>query len=322
MDGIPSVSVIVPIYKVEKYIGRCLDSIKAQTFQNYEVIMINDGTPDNSAKIAEEYTVDPRFRLFHQKNSGVGSVRNRAIGLAQGEYLVFVDSDDSILPDHIENLYKAAYENNADIVCCGYCCCDEEGKHFRTSKIMKHNGIYYAEALYGNIIRDISIRRYLWNKLFKKSLFVDYDLYFPNMLFEDTCMLPKLFYHAKKAAVINSKTYVYTHRKSGITGFNDKRCIGNYLRANEEVERYFADTPEGEIYNKHMLYQRIKTALVTYCWLVIQIFKLRDAESFKENFSKINRYLIAPMPHTAGTAQNQAYEERRGSGKTLLKFNK
>lgn len=293
MDTTPSVSVIVPIYKVEGYIRRCLDSIKAQTFENYEVIMINDGTPDSSAKIAEEYTADPRFKLFHQQNEGIGSVRNKAIGLAKGEYLAFVDSDDSILPDHLKGLYEAAYENNADIVCCGYCCCDEEGGHFRTSKILKHKGVYSAEALYGDIIRDISIRRYLWNKLIRKSLFTDNDLYFPNMLFEDACILPKLFYNAGTVAVISGKTYVYTHRRSGITGFNDKRCIGNYLKANMEVERYFLNTPEGEIYKKHMIYQRVKTASVTYCWLVIQIFKLRDFESFKENLSKINRYLAS-----------------------------
>lgn len=322
MDGIPLVSVIVPIYKVEKYIKRCLDSIKAQTFENYEVIMINDGTPDGSAKIAEKYTSDPRFKLFHQQNGGVGSVRNKAIGLAQGEYLAFVDSDDSVLPDHLENLYKAADENNADIVCCGYRCCDEEGKHSRTSKIMKHKGVYSAEALYGDIIRDISIRRYLWNKLIRKTLFTENGLFFPNMLFEDTCMLPKLFYNAKKIAVIKNKTYVYTHRKSSITGFNDKRCIGNYLKANEEVERYFTDTPEGEIYNKHMLYQKIKTASVTYCWLVIQIFKLRDPESFKENLSKINRYLTAPPFRAARGSQSRGYGKRHSLREALLKLYK
>lgn len=313
MDTIPSVSVIVPIYKVEKYIKRCLDSIKAQTFENYEVIMINDGTPDNSAKIAEEYTSDPRFKLFHQPNSGIGNVRNRAIGLAKGEYLAFVDSDDSILPDHLKGLYESAYESNADIVCCGYCCCDEEGGHFRTSKILKHKGVYSAEALYGDIIRDISIRRYLWNKLIRKTLFTDNGLYFPNMMFEDACILPKLFYHARIISVISGKTYVYTHRKSGITGFNDKRCIGNYLKANREVERYYLNTPEGEIYKSHMLYQRLKTASVTYCWLVIQIFKLRDAESFKENLSKINRYL------TARTSFSRIYAKSRRLRRNFIK---
>ena len=82
MDDIPSVSIIVPIYKVEKYIARCLDSIKAQTFQSYEVIMIDDGSPDKSAEIAEAYTSDSRFKLFHQKNGGVGSARNKAISLS------------------------------------------------------------------------------------------------------------------------------------------------------------------------------------------------------------------------------------------------
>lgn len=296
MDSIPSVSVIVPIYKVEKYIRRCLDSIRAQTFEDYEVIMINDGTPDNSAKIAEEYTSDPRFKLFHQQNKGIGNVRNRAIGLAKGEYLAFVDSDDCILPDHLKGLYEAAHKNNADIVCCGYCCQRDDGSGFRTSKIMKRKGVYQAEALYGNIIRDISIRRYLWNKLFRKRLFTDNKIDFPNMLFEDTCIIPKLFYHARRVAVISGKTYVYTRRKSGITGFNDKRCIGNYLKANQEVERYFLSTPEGENYKAHMLYQRVKTASVTYCWLVMQFFKISDMKCNMENFARINKYLTADFP--------------------------
>ncbi|MCM1055657.1 MAG: glycosyltransferase [Bacteroides sp.] len=293
MEHTPLVSVIVPIYKVEKYIERCLDSIKAQTLRDFEVIMIDDGSPDGSAAIAEKYTDDPRFKLYRQENMGVGAVRNRAIDMAESEYVAFVDSDDSILPEHLERLYNAAAENGADIVCCGYCCCDEEGKHFRTSKIMKRRGVYPAEKLFGCIIRDISVRRYLWSKLFRKTLFTDNGLYFPKMMFEDAYIIPKLFYHARTVAVIGEKTYVYTHRASGITGFNDKRCINDYLTANESVERYFLSTPEAEHYVKHMIYQRVKTACVAYCWLVIQIFKLRDTESFKENFSRINRYLTA-----------------------------
>lgn len=306
MEKKPLVSVIVPIYKVEKYIERCLDSIKSQTFQNYEVIMINDGTPDKSAIIAEKYTSDPRFKLYHQKNSGIGTVRNRAIDMARGEYLAFVDSDDHILPNHLEGLCKAAEENDADIVCCGYCCCDENGKHFRTSKILKRRGVYPAERLYGNIIRDISIRRYVWNKLFRKKLFTDNGLYFPEMLFEDAYIIPKLFYCAKKIAVTSDKTYVYTHRASGITGFSDSRCINDYLAANESVENYFLSTPEAEFYTPHMIYQRLKTASVTYCWLVIQIFKLRDAKAFRENLSKINKYLTAPA-----TKKYDSVKERR-----------
>ncbi|MBD5117262.1 MAG: glycosyltransferase [Ruminococcaceae bacterium] len=311
MEHIPLVSVIVPIYKVEKYIKRCLDSIKAQTFQDYEVIMIDDGTPDNSAAIAEKYTADPRFKLYRQKNSGVGAVRNKAICLAHGEYLAFVDSDDSIFPNHLEGLCKAALENNADIVCCGYCCCDENGKHFRTGKILKRKGVYRAEELYGNIIRDISIRRYLWNKLFRKKLFTENDLYFPQMLFEDASIIPKLFYCAKTIAVTNDKTYVYTHRASGITGFNDKRCINDYLAANKSVEDYYLNTPEAEFYIGHMIYQRLKTASVTYCWLVIQIFKLRDKECFKENFAKINKYLTAPTWKEHGFAKERGSRVRK-----------
>lgn len=295
MEINPKISVIVPIYKVEGYIRRCLDSIKAQSFEDFEVVMINDGTPDASAEIAAEYTSDPRFRLYSQPNGGVGAARNKGVELARGEYVAFVDSDDGILPDHLENLYRAAAESGSDISCCGYRCYSEDWLHGRTCKIYKRSGVYFGESLYGVIIRDISLRRYIWGKLYKKSLFTDNGLYFPNRLFEDTYIIPLLFYYAGKIAVVKEKTYIYTRRKGSITGFGDRRCINDYIRANEEVEDFYLSAPEGEFYLKHMMYQRCKTASVTFCWAVIQAFKIRDAELFKTSLSGIGRYLTAPM---------------------------
>ncbi len=117
----PKISVIIPIYNVEKYLRRCLDSVINQTFTDWEVICVNDGSPDNSGKIADEYaTRDKRFIVYHRKNSGVSNARNYAISHANGEYIMFVDSDDCIHPQTLEILYKFAQQNDADIVSMRY----------------------------------------------------------------------------------------------------------------------------------------------------------------------------------------------------------
>ena len=292
METGPSVSIIVPIYKVEEYIARCLDSIKAQSFTDFEVIMIDDGTPDRSADIAEQYTADPRFRLYHQTNAGVGAARNHGLSLARGEYIAFVDSDDAVKPDHLEKLYTSARENGADIVCCSYCCCDEKGGHLRTSKIKKRSGIYPAEKLTGNILRDISVRRYLWSKLWRRTLFTDNNVVFPCVLFEDTRVIPILFYYAKKIAVITDATYIYTCRKNSITGLTAKNCIGDYIDANKVVDSFFMSTRESEFYLWNLKYQKIKTVLVTFCWLFVRAWRARTFEYFGTNLGKIARYAV------------------------------
>lgn len=293
MEYAPLVSVIVPIYNAERYIRRCLDSIRAQTFQNFEVIMINDGTTDSSADIAGEYTVDPRFKLYNQDNRGVGYARNRGLEMASGEYVAFVDSDDAIVPEHLEKLYAAAAKEDADIVCCGYCCCDDEGGHLRTSKITKRRGVYSSEKLIGNIIRDISIRRYLWSKLWRRSLFISKGISFPCITFEDACIIPILFYNAKRIAVITDRTYIYTCRNSSITGLTAKSCIGDYITANEKVEDYFLSRPEYEYYISHLIYQRCKTFFVTFAWLFVRLWRIKSFDYFGGNLKKILRYTFA-----------------------------
>lgn len=293
MENTPLVSVIVPIYKAEQYIKRCLDSVMAQTFQNFEVIMINDGTPDSSADIAAGYTYDPRFKLFNQENMGVGYARNRGLELARGEYVAFVDSDDAIAPEHLEKLYTAAVNADADIVCCSYCCCDEEGGHLRTSKITKRAGVYSSEKLIGNIIRDISIRRYLWSKLWRRSLFISKGISFPCITFEDACIIPILFYNARRVAVITDRTYIYTCRNNSITGLTAKSCIGDYITANEKVEDYFLSRPEYEYYISHLIYQRCKTFFVTFAWLFVRLWRIKSLDYFGGNFKKIFNYAFA-----------------------------
>jgi len=117
----PKISIIVPVYKVEKYLRRCLDSIVAQTFTDWECILIDDGSPDNSGKICDEYVAkDGRFRVIHQENQGVSAARNAGLDAAKGEWIGFVDSDDWIEPNMYEYLYNDALETRSDAVICGF----------------------------------------------------------------------------------------------------------------------------------------------------------------------------------------------------------
>ena len=111
------ISIIIPVYNAEDYLERCIQSILAQNFSSYEVILVDDGSTDSSALICDRYSAtDPRFRTIHKPNGGVSSARNAGISLAKGEYLMFVDSDDMLLPDAIESLMEKAYATGADIV--------------------------------------------------------------------------------------------------------------------------------------------------------------------------------------------------------------
>ena len=121
METSPKISIIVPVYKVEKYLCRCLDSIVAQTFTDWECILIDDGSPDNSGKICDEYAEkDGRFRVIHQENAGVSAARNAGLDAARGEWIGFVDSDDWVESNMYEYLYNNALETKSDVVICGF----------------------------------------------------------------------------------------------------------------------------------------------------------------------------------------------------------
>ena len=114
------ISIIVPVYKVEKYLRRCIDSIAAQTFTDWECILVDDGSPDDSGTICDEYAEnDKRFRVFHQENAGVSAARNKGLDEAKGEWICFVDSDDWIEKEMLEKMYNLAVKNKAEVVVCG-----------------------------------------------------------------------------------------------------------------------------------------------------------------------------------------------------------
>lgn len=126
----PKISIIVPVYKAEPYLRKCIDSILNQTFKDFELILVDDGSPDRCGEICDEYALkDSRIKIIHKENSGRSSARNVGLDIAQGEYIGFVDSDDWIEPDMYEVLYSKAKIESADIIALNYNCCIGEKKY-------------------------------------------------------------------------------------------------------------------------------------------------------------------------------------------------
>ena len=190
MNKQPAVSVIVPVYKAESYLHRCVDSLLAQTFPDFEILLIDDGSPDHSGEICDAYAMrDSRVRVFHKENGGVSSARQCGIDNARGEYTIHTDPDDWVEPDMLEELYKKAKEEDADMVICDYYL---EG-------LQRQYMNQRPSGLEGQIVLcDLMFQRLhgsLWNKLIRRACYRTYSVMLPKGLdyCEDVITLVQLW---------------------------------------------------------------------------------------------------------------------------------
>lgn len=220
----PLVSVIVPIYNVEKYLRCCIDSLLKQTLTNIEIILVDDGSPDNCGAIIDEYQEkDERIRVVHQVNQGLGPARNSGMRLAKGEYIGFVDSDDYVQPTMYESLYKIAKSGNFDIVTGGHkeCLLDGQIKDFPHPLAGTH---YYdsdkirsiRKRFYGHLYK-IDGKTYLpvsaWRSIYRRQIIVENNLSFMEILSEDIFFDLDIYPKINSVAFSNSTDYCY--RKEG-----------------------------------------------------------------------------------------------------------
>ena len=167
----PLISVIIPIYNAEKYLTMSLEALQNQTYKNFEALMINDGSSDNSEKIAAEFAAkDARFKLFNQQNQGGSASRNKGLELAQGEYIAFLDNDDIYAPVYLEVLLKNMQENNADVSCCSYIKFYGDGNYV-FDKVSGSQVFVSTMPFIDKFARKKKIEMLMWCKLYKKSLF-------------------------------------------------------------------------------------------------------------------------------------------------------
>lgn len=247
------ISIIVPIYNVEKYLKKCINSILEQTFNEFELILVNDGSTDQSLKICNEYKrLDSRVRVINKLNGGLSSARNAGLEVANGEYIAFVDSDDYIDSDMYNMMIGLAKERNADIVQCRF---KKVYDDYYDSKMeeLKFIEINSNNALYKLLkIGEINVQCVVsWNKIYKKELFK--DIRFPvGKIHEDEFTTYKLFDESKKVIIMENELYYYRQVKGSImnSGFNEKRL--NYLEAVKEQLNYFK-TKNFKIYMEVLL---------------------------------------------------------------------
>ena len=186
MDDNPQITIIIPVYNVHKYLPYTIDSILAQTYKEWELLLIDDGSTDNSGKICDSYSFDKRIRIIHQKNEGVSAARNIGIRQAQGRYIIFCDSDDIVYPTYIESLLQSITEHDADIAYCDTIqITDTETEPKRTE--YNRPDIVYR----GNAIADLPDEFYytVWGKIYRAELIADNEIFFDNDLSRGEDML-------------------------------------------------------------------------------------------------------------------------------------
>lgn len=218
------VSIIVPVYNVEKYLSKCLNSIVNQTHKNLEIICVNDGSTDSSASILEDYSKsDRRIKVIYQKNQGLSAARNTGIEVATSEYIMFVDSDDSIQPDTVQTALSAMLsDDKIDIVSFGAnVVFDDDAEIFTylDAGIIKYHLINLIGKYNLNADTILNTTVTAWNKLYKKSIIDQYNIRFPEgLLYEDNAFLYKYCLHAETIYYVNQYLYNYLQRKSSIMG--------------------------------------------------------------------------------------------------------
>ena len=211
------ISIIVPIYNMELYLSKCIESIIKQSYDNIEILLVNDGSSDKSIEICKKYEKnDSRVRVINQKNCGVSSARNKGIDCSFGKYITFVDPDDYIEENMIERMYNVIEEKKADVVICGNKNIDENGKITNADIKNKELDMSGIDGLKGLLAEDI-YNCVSWGKLYKKSVFSNNKFNCETKICEDLEVLYKIFYKCKKIVYIPDKLYVWLSRKDSVT---------------------------------------------------------------------------------------------------------
>lgn len=238
----PLISVIVPIYNVEQYLCRCVECLTAQTYKNLEIILVDDGSPDNCPQFCDAYAKkDSRIKVIHKKNGGLSDARNAGMKVATGEYISFIDSDDYVSNDFIETLYNAILSENSDIVECSVVKFYED-EHFDEYKDDLKITSFNTEESLSKLIAENPFKQHVWNKLYKSDL-VSGVPYAVGKLNEDEFWTYQIFGQAKKVTRVNKTMYYYFQRQSSIMGntYNLRRLDALEGKANRQkyIEKYF-----------------------------------------------------------------------------------
>ena len=248
----PKVSVIIPVYGVEKYIERCARSLFEQTLDDIEYIFVDDCSPDNSiyilCNVLSEYpNREKQVKiLHHEKNKGLAQARQTGLKIASGEYIAHCDSDDWVDVHMYEEMYNKAIEEDADVVVCDFCSTDCENEQYSKGLISKERE---------NVIVDVLLWRIagcLWNKLVRRKEYTDHDLNYPtHNMGEDAALIVQILWNAKRISYLPKPLYYYYTNPTSITkDVTDEKIRKRFLQATanvEIIEQFLVDKATGKI---------------------------------------------------------------------------
>ena len=257
-----TISIVVPVFNVSKYLERCVNSLLEQTYSNIEILLIDDGSTDNSGELCDDFAKkDPRVKVIHQANQGLSGARNTGIDNATGEFVFFCDSDDFLQKDALEFMYNRLCRDNADIAACGISCVWDDYEESGREELFTNPtpGTFSGREAVKQMMITNNICTVAWNKLYRRSLFK--NIRFPvGALHEDEATVYKLLYGAKVVSYTPNPYYKYYQRSSGIMGasLGDR---GSYLiTALTDRIKFFEEKQDTELteYSRIALLERIK----------------------------------------------------------------
>lgn len=277
------VSVIVPVYNVEQYIGRCIESIQRQTYSNLEILLVNDGSKDGSGIICEKYKkLDRRIKIINKINGGLSDARNAGIREAKGEYLVFIDGDDYIKQDYVEKLLYKIVSIDADVVLCSFELVDDNGKLLKQEILSE-----LPNEVVGHDILDAVLTSYgykyvvAWNKIYRKEIFnkLRFD---KDKIYEDEFINFRLFWNCGKIGILEETLYCYVQRNGSI--------VQSAMTREKIMTKNEMHITRIEFYNEKQDKELYIKACQLYCnWLVecigrySYILEREDKEKFQKD---------------------------------------
>lgn len=286
-NKLPKVSVIVPVYNTEKWLARCIDSILAQTFTNFELLLINDGSTDSSGAICDEYAEkDSRIRVFHKPNGGVSSARNLGLDNATGEWITFCDADDWVENNYIYDLIMKAEETDADIVMCNLL--------FRFAERDDIYKIYnWKDSKISGLANYISQQwTPLVGSIHKKKLYEKFKLRLPDniSLCEDFHLMVRLCFYASKISTISAPTYNYRQQPNSIVHNLNNKSVEEQLWAYNDILK-FAEKAEFASKIKKCMTHRVLCCIQDYLLNPIKFKRFRDEIIDKKDYITSCPYL-------------------------------
>ena len=271
----PKISIIVPVYNVEKYIAKCLKSLTLQTLQGIEIIIVNDGSLDRSIDIIEKYVKEnpTKIKYYEKKNGGLSSARNYGIEYATGEYVAFLDSDDYVEINMYEEMYNLAKKENADMVECDFIWEWEYGK-----KVYDKRKEYKTKEDMMKKPRVV-----VWNKIYKREILNKNKIRFPEgLIYEDMEFFYKLLPHLNKISYINKYFVHYIQRKDSISNKQTKK-IEDIFKILDNIFDYYKEQNLYNQYEKELKYMKKRILLGSS---LKRILKIKDARNKKKSDSK------------------------------------